>query len=231
MKKTLGILGGMGPLATCDLMRKVIEHTDAACDQDNIHIVVDCNTNIPDRTKAILDNGADPVPEMVKSAVRLQGMGADALIVPCNTAHYFLDRVSQFVDIPILNMPLETAKFLRRQGVEKAAILATDGTVRTGIYEKGMKEQGVEFVYPNQSEQALVMSLIYECVKAGKPCTQVGEVMAMCDRLRGEGAQTFVLACTELPIAFEQLQLGVSTADPTDILACAAVRYMDCKVK
>lgn len=231
MKKTLGILGGMGPLATCDLMRKVIEHTDAKCDQDNVHIVVDCNTNIPDRTKAILDNGQDPVPEMVKSAVGLQGMGADAIIVPCNTAHYFLDKVSQHVDIPILNMPVETAKYLREQGIQKAAILATSGTVRTGIYEKGMREQGVEFVYPNDTEQQLVMSLIYDCVKAGKPCTQVDEVMAMCRRMSGEGAQTFVLACTELPIAFAQMQLPVSTADPTDILACAAVRYLGYKVK
>lgn len=231
MKKTLGILGGMGPLATCDLMRKVIDHTDAKCDQEHVHIVVDCNTNIPDRTGAILSGGADPVPEMIKSAVGLEKMGADVIIVPCNTAHYFVDKVAASVNIPILSMPEETAKFLRKQGIGKAAILATDGTVKTGIYEKGMRDNGVDFVYPNEQEQKLVMSLIYDCVKAGKPCTQTEQVLAMCRRLMGEGAETFVLACTELPIAFAEMALSVQTADPTDILACAAVLWVGCKVK
>lgn len=231
MKKTLGIIGGMGPLATCDLMRKVIEHTDANCDQEHVHIVVDCNTNIPDRTGAILSGGADPVPEMTKSAVGLEKMGADVLIVPCNTAHYFLPRVSAGFTIPILSMPEETAKYLRECGIKKAAILATDGTVRTGIYEKGMRDNGVEFLYPDQQEQSLVMSLIYDCVKAGKPCTQKEQVMDMCRRMMAEGAETFVLACTELPIAFAEMALPVPTADPTDILACAAVRWVGCKVK
>ena len=90
MSRNIGIIGGMGPLATCDLMEKIIDYTDAASDQEHIHVLVDSNTNIPDRTEAILHGGENPVPEMVKSAWKLESMGADILIMPCNTAHYLL---------------------------------------------------------------------------------------------------------------------------------------------
>ena len=86
-------------MATCDLMKKIFEVSDADCDQNYVHVCVDCNTNIPDRTKAILENGEDPIPEMVKSAVSLQNMGADLLMIPCNTAHFFYDRLKIFTDI------------------------------------------------------------------------------------------------------------------------------------
>lgn len=93
MRKTIGILGGMGPLATCDLFSKIIQITDASCDQEHVRICIVNNTEISDRTNAIIRHGKDPVPEMVKSAVRLQSFGADVLIMPCNTAHYFYDRI------------------------------------------------------------------------------------------------------------------------------------------
>ena len=231
MNKTIGIVGGMGPLATCDLMNKIINHTDAGCDQEYIRICVDCNTNIPDRTGAILHGGADPLPEMTKSAVRLQGMGADVLVMSCNTAHYFYDQICRFIDIPMLHMPLETAKHLSEQGVKKAAVLATDGTVQVGIYDKALKDLGIVPIYPNAEEQKLVMSLIYDYVKAGKPITQQAEIKTMVQRLQGEGAQTMILGCTELPIVFAQMDEKLPTVDPTEVLACAAVRAVGGKLK
>jgi len=225
-KKAIGILGGMGPLATCDLMQKIINHQDAKKDQDYLQIFVDCNTNIPDRTGAILHGGEDPVPQMTKSAVGLEKMGADVLIMPCNTAHYFLEAVAASVETPFLHMPRETAKYLREQGIERAAVLATDGTVQTGIYDRALKEFGVTPMYPAAEEQKIIMSLIYDCVKAGKSCAHhLPAIMSMGQRMMQEGAQAFVLACTELPIAFDELNTGLPTADPTDVLACAAVRY------
>lgn len=231
MNKTIGIVGGMGPLATCDLMNKIINHTDAACDQEYIRICVDCNTNIPDRTGAILHGGADPLPEMVKSAVRLQGMGADVLVMSCNTAHYFYEQICRYIDIPMLHMPLETAKHLAEQGVKKAAVLATDGTVQVGIYDKALKDLGIVPVYPNAQEQKLVMSLIYDYVKAGRPITQQEEIKTMVQRLQAEGAQTMILGCTELPIVFAQMNDDLPTVDPTEVLACAAVRAVGGKLK
>jgi len=232
MKKTIGILGGMGPLATCDMMEKIIRHTDAGSDQENIHIYVDCNTNIPDRTRAILHQGESPIPEMVKSGVRLQSMGADVLVICCNTAHYFLEELQQYVDIPILNMPLETARQLKAQGISKAAVLATDGTVKSGIYGSALRKVGIEPVYPNEEEQKLLMSVIYDYVKAGKPCCAVADrVCTMQRRLQQQGVQMLILGCTELPIAFHQLGTQIPAVDPTDVIACAAVRFAGGKVR
>jgi len=231
MNKSIGIVGGMGPLATCDLMNKIIHHTDASCDQEYARICVDCNTNIPDRTGAILHGGADPLPEMVKSAVRLQAMGADVLVMSCNTAHYFYEQICRFIDIPMLHMPLETAKCLAQQGVKKAAVLATDGTVQVGIYEKALQQMGIEPVYPNPEDQKFVMSLIYDYVKAGKPITQQAQIKAMVKRLMDDGAETMILGCTELPIVFAQMDEDLPTVDPTEVLACAAVRAVGGKLK
>ena len=93
MQKSIGIIGGMGALATCDLFKKIFDMTDAKSDQEHIHIYIDCNTNIPDRTKALVEGGADPVPELVRSGLRLESMGADVLVMPCNTAHYFYEQL------------------------------------------------------------------------------------------------------------------------------------------
>lgn len=231
MTGSIGILGGMGPMATCDLMGKIIRSTDAKNDQEHIHIYVDCNTNIPDRTAAILHQGEDPLPEMIKSATRLQAMGADVLIMPCNTAHYFIDRIQQSVDIPILNMLKETAAYLQAQGISKAAVLATDGTVQCGLYDSALKDAGIEPLYPTTEDQALIMHLIYDCVKAGKPCDQPEKIVALSKRLISQGAQTLILGCTELPIAFAQLGADLPTVDPTEVLARAAIRYVGGKVK
>ncbi|MCD7844779.1 MAG: amino acid racemase [Oscillospiraceae bacterium] len=224
MKKTLGIIGGMGPAATCDLMEKIIALTRASCDQEHLHIITDCNTNIPDRTAAILRGGPDPVPELRKSAARLETAGAEVLCMPRNTAHHFYDQTAAAVGIPLLHMPRETARILRQAGVETAGVLATDGTVESGVYEKALAREGIGAVYPGREDQAQIMRLIYQGVKARAiPLTEipVGEILT---RLRGRGAEVFLLACTELPIAFAELGLTEGCLDPTRVLAFAAVK-------
>ena len=165
--KTIGIIGGMGPLATYDLAEKILNNTVASCDQDNIPVLIDCNTRIADRTAAILHGGADPRPEMKKSAKRLEEAGADVLIMACNTAHYFYDSVCEGINIPVLHMPRLTAQLLLKKGVKKAGVLATDGTCQSGVYGKALEEEGIEPVYPSSEKQGIIMSLIYDHVKAG----------------------------------------------------------------
>ena len=213
----------MGPMATCDLMKKIIENTDAACDQDHIRMFVDNNTNIPDRTAAILRGGADPRPALIESAQKLQSMGADFLIMPCNTAHYFEKDVAGAVNIPVLNMQRETAKQLSEQGITCVAVLATDGTVQSGLYDAALKNAGIIPVYPEPKEQKMIMSMIYDYVKAGKAFTDLQCVNTMIDRLHKQGAQGLILGCTELPIAFAPWQTAIPTFDPTLILARAAI--------
>lgn len=114
--KTLGIIGGMGPLAGCDLLEKIIANTDARCDQDHIHVLLDSNTAIPDRTAAILAGGADPVPQLCASARRLERAGAQVLVMSCNTVHYFYDAVASSVSVPLLHMPRLTTAFVEQSG-------------------------------------------------------------------------------------------------------------------
>lgn len=221
----------MGPLATCDLFSKITQITDASCDQEHVRICIDSNTEISDRTNAIIHHGKDPVPEMVKSAVRLQGLGADVLIMPCNTAHYFYDRILPFVDIPFLSMIDETAKVISDRGLRKIGLLATDGTLQTAVYEKAFKKRGISIVVPPPENQVHIMDLIYNGVKAGNKEIDTKPTKKTIEDLFRKGAQTLVLGCTELPVAFDLYGFDYPKTDPTLILASRAVQFVGAKVK
>lgn len=140
MKKTIGIIGGMGPLATADLFRKIVMMTDAKCDQEHPRVLIDSNTNIPDRTAAILSGGENPLPQLACSARTLERAGADVLMMPCNTAHYFYDGVCAATKLPVLHMLRLTAEEIDRRRIKTVGLLATDGTIQTGIYERLFEE-------------------------------------------------------------------------------------------
>ena len=230
-KKTIGLLGGMGPLATVDLFRKITVHTDAKSDQEHPRVVIDSNTDIADRTEALLHGGADPTPEMIKSAQHLERIGADVLIMPCNTAHCFYDAVAASVHIPMLHMIALTCDALRERGVKRAGLLATDGTVQTGIYRRTFVGSGVELLEPVGSDQRAVMDVIYNGVKAGDLAHDVGAFRAACESLLAAGAQALVLGCTELPLAFSLYHLDYPAVDPTLELALGALRFVGCPIK
>jgi aspartate racemase len=221
----------MGPAATCDLMKKVLDCTDAADDQHHIHMLVDQNTDVPDRTAAILHGGADPVSEMVRSAVLLEGMGADVLIMPCNTAHYFYDRIAPFIRVPLLHMIRETAETLRRQGRRCVGLLATDGTVQSGVYADAFKEADIEMLTPDATGQQAVMDVIYKGVKAGNMQIDLTGFEKAMDDLLARGAEVLVLGCTELPVAFQEFGIDRPNIDPTHVLASAAVRFAGAPLK
>ena len=126
----LGIMGGMGPAATCDLFRKIIDYTDATKDQEHLHIIIDNNTQIPDRTSYIIGSGEDPRMEMIRSIIKLETMGVDYIAIPCNTAHYFYDDLTKYSKVKILNMIYETAVFLKNTKPDNKdyLLLATQGT-------------------------------------------------------------------------------------------------------
>ena len=224
--KTIGIIGGMGPMATYDLAIKILLNTKAACDQDNIPVLIDCNSRIPDRTAAILHGGDDPRPEMKRSAKRLEEAGADALMMACNTAHYYYDSVCEDISIPILHMPRETAQRLAEKGVKKAGVLATDGTCQSGVYGDALIEAGIEPIYPSEEKQKVIMSLIYDYVKAGRMDFPDHYVEGITSEMQERGAEILVLGCTELPIVFDKMtDLTIQVIDPTDVLARAAVSF------
>lgn len=225
MKKTIGIIGGMGPLATVDLFEKITLHTRAERDQDHLHVLIDSNTAIPDRTAALLHGGPDPRPELVASARRLERMGAQALIMPCNTAHNYYDDVAAAVSVPVLHMIRLTAQALERAGIGAAGLLATDGTVQTGIYQRSFAGSGVDLLLPDEAGQRAVMDMIYRGVKAGDLRYDPAAVRRAMEALLDRGAKTLILGCTELPLAVKLYGLDLPVVDPTLELALGAIRF------
>ena len=215
----------MGPLATSDLFRKIVEMTDSANDMGHPRVIVDSDTNISDRTQAILHGGADPLPEMVRAALLLEQAGADVLIMGCNTAHYYYTDICRFVRVPFLNMLEETAKEAKSRGISTVALLATDGTIQSGVYGRAFKKYGVALLTPQEDEQHAVMSMIYDGVKAGRPCWDTKAVTELVCRFAAQGVQAVVLGCTELPIAFTQYGINstLPLLNPTEILAKQAI--------
>ncbi len=230
--KVIGILGGMGPLATADLYHKLVLHTDAETDQDHPRVVVDSNTDIPDRTAALLRGGADPTSELQKSAKRLVSVGAELIIMPCNTAHGFYDAVAAAAaGVPVLHMLRLTRDALVSRGVKTAGLLATDGTVETGLYQSAFEQSGIALLTPDAEGQAAVMDAIYNGVKAGDLAPDVSALRRCCEALLSLGAETLILGCTELPPAFELYRLDYPATDPTLELALGALRFAGLKTK
>ena len=232
-KKVLGILGGMGPLATVDLYKKIVLLTAAANDNAHIHTLIDSDTDIADRTAAILSGGKDPLPELLKARDNLVRAGAECLIMPCNTAHYFLPALQPQLSVPVLDMTKITARSCAaRYPGKRTAILATRGTLASGVYARSLEEAGVEYLIPDGDEQDILMHLIYDVVKASKPALPEKETWrTLLDGLRSKGADYFILGCTELPILSEILDVPGPFIDATKELAKAAVEYCGYKVK
>lgn len=233
MKKTLGIIGGMGPAATVDLYARIVENTDAATDAAHLHVLIDGNTDIPDRTAAILRGGEDPTPQLIRSARRLEAAGAELLMLACNTSYYFYDRFVDAVSVPFLHMPRETAREAARRGYHRIALLATDGTCQAGVYQRAFDAAApeIELLLPERDDQAMVMELIYDNVKAGRWDMTAERIEGMLRRLAARGAEAFVLGCTELPMAFRHYGFDVETLDPTTVLARAAILAAGGKLK
>lgn len=226
-KKTIGILGGMGPLATADLFQKIVLMTEAASDRDHIRVCIDSNTNIPDRTAAILDGGEDPVPEMAKALRNLEACGADCIIMPCNTAHYFLPRLQAMTALPFLSILTAAAEACKaRFPGRTVGILGTTGTLSAGLYQNALDAAGVPWQTPVGKEQEALMRVIYDGVKAGRPAAAYrADLLTVLEGMPARGTEVFLLGCTELPLAAEALGIQCPTVDPTEELAKAAIRF------
>lgn len=217
-KKTVGIIGGMGPAATSLLFQKLINDTDAKNDAEHMHIIIDNNTAIPDRTAAILKGEDTPVKYIVESGRKLENCGAELLLIPCNTSHYFFEEIQRQLHVRVINMIEETAKVCQKMGYQKVGVLATTGTCSTHTYDKELKKIGIEAVYPDTEGQDKVMEIIYDQVKAGKRI-DASIIDQTLKKMTAEGAQGFILGCTELPFAVKNGDFGYHFMDSLDILA------------
>ncbi len=222
MQKIVGIIGGMGPLATVDLMNKIISYTPAMRDQDHIHIIADNYSQIPDRTTAILGKGIDPTPYIVQSAQRLQNAGAEFLVIACNTAHFFYEAAKRSVSVPILHMPLETARFVQENNFRKVGLLATDGTIKTKLYQNSCQNYRIDVIEPDKEMQEKVMEGIY-AIKGGNLETGFLHLSTVADKLKESGAEAIIAGCTEVPLVLKSSE-NICVIDPTEIVAKMVIK-------
>lgn len=216
----LGILGGLGPMSTVYFCELLTAHTKALCDADHIDMLISSRATTPDRTAFILGKSKnDPLPIMIEEAHRLQNAGASLLVIPCNTAHYFYDGLQQSCALPIMNIIEETVTFLHQKGIRKIGLLATDGTVQSGSYENVSKKYQMECITPDTTDQAEIMSIIYDSIKQNKPVDRQ-KFLQIAKKLSDLGCERLVLGCTELSLLNKETSLDPDLfVDSLDVLA------------
>lgn len=219
----LGVIGGLGPMATAYYLELVIRMTEAACDQEHPEIIVMNIPSIPDRTAYILGKSKDnPLPSMIELGRQMKALGATVLATPCVTAHYFHEKIQDGTGLPMIHAINSTAQTLAMAGIRRVGLMATDGTVQSGIFQRGVEACGMQLILPSAPAQRGVMTLIYDQIKAGKkPDLELFSTIR--DDLRRSGAQVVVLGCTELSLLKKEQDLGEGILDALEVLAKESV--------
>lgn len=226
LRKKLGVIGGMGTEATSYFFEEVVAHTAVEKDQDHMDMVILNHASIPDRTKAILSGETTELfKELTKDVKTLEKLGVANIVIPCNTSHYFYDDLQKETTVPIVHMIGETvqAAIERFENVQKVGIMATNGTVETGVYHKECEKRGVEAIIPSPERQKDVMSLIYDDIKTGRSGDS-DKFQRAYDELIANGSDVVILACTELSVYKKTNEVPDKCLDAMDILVEQAIK-------
>lgn len=228
MKKQIGILGGMGPEATSELFSLIIKNTKAQNDQDHIPVLIVNNPKIPDRSLFILGKGPSPVNMLVEGALKLEQMGADIILIPCNTAHFFIKQIEEKVHVPVIDMIKETARYVlcKYPEIKSYGLLSTTGVYKTAIYENVFTDIALEIINPDALYQQQNMIAIYgkNGVKAGFKTIPVKLFLQSVTNLKENGAGAIISGCTEISLVLKQSQISIPLINPLKILAVKSIK-------
>ncbi|AOM41461.1 aspartate/glutamate racemase family protein [Xenorhabdus hominickii] len=224
MKKIIGILGGMGPAATVDAMEKIIKNTPANSDQEHIPVIAVSFPDIPDRTTSIIAGGESPLNHMLAALRILEAAGAQCIIMPCNTAHYWYEELKASTKTNFLNMIDITCNKIVNEGINNVAILATTGTIKAGIYQNKLEKENVKCVIPDEFQQGFVMEsiLAYKSGDDERAYQLMGNVIV---QLKNTGVEKFIMGCTEIPIILKREGNMDRYIDATEELVRSAVEW------
>ncbi len=236
MKKTIGILGGMGPEATAYFFQLLIKKTGAACDQEHIPILIWNNPKIPPRTDAILHKGKSPLPLLLEGINILEKGGAGLIVVPCITAHYYTPKLQARAKVPFLNLLDESLGYTKKYfpGIKKAGLVASSGTVASKLFHKTFEKAGIEVISPRQDEQTRIQNAIFgkKGIKAGFTTGAPKEtIIAMARILIKRGAEAIIAGCTEIPLVLEPKDIFVPFIEPMKIGALACIKMAGYRIK
>ena len=221
----IGVLGGMGPDATVDLFQKVVNKTMAEKDQDHHKLLIYNNPKIPDRTKAILEDGESPLPALIASAKKLEKGKADFIVMPCNTAHHYYKDLVKNIEIEIMNMIEETAKKTSEHyaDIKRVGLMGTKGVIKSKIYHRSLDKFNIEIIEPSSEEMNKIMEIIY-AIKSGFQDKKRQKILTeIAKNLVKNGADGLILGCTELPLLFDKTSFNYPLFISQEILAEKAV--------
>lgn len=198
--KTLGIIGGLGPMASAYFLELITKLTNVEHDQEHLDIILFSRPDVPDRTAYVLDNTKpSPAVSMTETAKTLEKLGAAYICAPCVTSHYIFDEIQAEINVPLVNMIDETVAALKKRGSKKAGIMATSGTVSSELFQAALEKAEIDFVLPDDETQTIIMDIIYNEVKAGKP-VDIKRFLSTADKLFATGCDSVILGCTELSV-------------------------------
>lgn len=230
----LGVIGGMGPLATQLFYKMIIERTDAKCDQDHLDMIILSHASMIDRTKAIIDENLEELFQLLlEDAKMLESNGASSIAIPCNTSHVLADKLQESIEIPIINMVRETALNISQKfdcHDLKIGILATDGTISTGLYQKELSKMGITPIVPSIEMQKLVMKIIYDGIKNGGEI-DFSDFSKIQEELVEKNCQGAILACTELSCFKRVYNLPDYYIDAMNVLVEKSIEVCGRKIK
>lgn len=221
----------MGPLATAYFMELVVRMTDAGADYEHIPMTILNRPEIPDRTSYIVGKSSNsPLDAMIQAGNRLANQQVDFIAIPCVTAYYFYRQLREGIKAPVLNMIEETAVCLKEEGIRKVGLMATDGTISSGFFKEGLKQQGICVAEPSVEGQKRVMEIIYGSIKANRP-VQIEDFNRVDKELRENGAEAVILGCTELSMIHRDFPLGPGFLDSMEALARKSVLACEGRLK
>ena len=210
-------------MASAYYLERITQMTQAQSDQEHIEVLLHSCPQIPDRTSYILGESEDsPLPQMLAVGNGLVQAGAQVIAIPCITAHYFEEELSKQIPVPIIDALGETAQYLSERGIQSVGLMATDGTVQCGLFQKRLQDKGVNCILPDEANQKAVMSIIYEDVKCGKPI-DYERFQKVTRSLKGQGAEVVILGCTELSVVKRDFNMPAGIIDVIDVLSRSAV--------
>ncbi|PHM50727.1 aspartate/glutamate racemase family protein [Xenorhabdus miraniensis] len=224
MKKIIGVLGGMGPAATLDAMEKIIKNTPATCDQEHIPVIAISFPDIPDRTASILSGGESPLNKMLAALRILEAAGAQCIIMPCNTAHYWYDELRVSTKAHFLNIIDITCNKIVSEGVNNIAILATTGTIKANLYQDRLRKENVRFVIPDDIQQGVIMDSIL-AYKSGDGERAYQLLKPVIYQLKNIGVERFIMGCTEIPVILRKDCDKKEYIDATEELVRCAIDW------
>jgi aspartate racemase len=228
MKKKIGILGGMGPEATVYLFNMIIELTRAENDQQHITTIVYNNPSTPDRTSAIFGQGPSPLADLMEGASILERAGADFILMPCVTAHYFHNDIVKHISIPFIHLLEETLQYIQSHlpKLKKIGLIATSGTIQSGLFQSLFEREGLQIVVPSVEGQKLFMTAVYgkKGVKSGFKKEPKEKLLALLSELQHQEVDAIIAGCTEIPLVLNQSDMDIPFINPLRLMAETAIR-------